>query len=1511
MLRVDSSPSTAILFLLVWSGPLVALSLLGGCAPEPPAARPAVVAAAEPQGSFPAGVLMRVDERTLVPGRKAAAEVVVRAWADVEEVALLVTTGPEVALPGDSAVQTVFERAIGAVQAGDSLVFRVDVPVQLGLQRFRAGLTGRAAEEGAVSEGVAASLYALAYDDESYVSPYSSMHARLDSVKAARGMLGRFLPGMEKPGLVEETIETEVIRGGESDSSQSSRMGTVVVEGLVLWTASNGTTHPVRNAVVEVIDEDVALDDVVRVRTNAAGRYRATLDAGPLDSPDVRVRVRAESEGFIVEGPGFFDGVYTVQSTLVADVTSDVIAINLVARTGTVSERAFSVVAALEMAQRYMGRLGASAPGQLRVEFPNGANSSYYCGDTLFDLEGSFSSNCLFRGHLSLQGTDQYDWDVIHHEYGHYVQDVYNITDSPGGCHPLTNLSEPYTCRGNRYDRGKSQGTRLAWGEGWPTYFGTVLQREMGGAALGIPNVGDTRYTETDESTLDYGIETKSGAGSTAAGEDNEAVVTRVLYDLYDSNRDAGDEVAYGDQALWGAVTGARPTRLSAFYTAFVDRVGGAPGEASEIGRVFAEHGVAPDPTAPADGATLAFDGSVKLDWDEQGGGPSYRNDEFVIEYLDTSLQNVLGRSETLSAPPHAPTVDEIEAACTGPDGWRDAVAWRVLGAATAEVRTPAGDRYYVSETREADCPPSKAVAYVIDRSGSMGGSPLTNAKSAAVRGAISTALGDELAMVAFSSGASVPFRLRRMGDSIDRFAAAGSISGISATGSTSIGSGLQAAYYELRRSQSDDRSYVLLSDGEENRAPYARDVLPLFQSLQREGTPPLASAGGGPKGPGEAGGSVARSGVRHRIYTVAYGTASDEQLMAEIASATGGRFFYAPDRNDPVALARVFEAIQSEIDGTERLAERSGTAGVTGAHAFLVGSDAASITVKALWDPAYGALTLAVADAAGQPVLAPQTTGPGIAYVTLSAPAPGTWSAEVTGPAAPYALVVSATSTVGLRVALGDGPFDTRSTVPVRAVLTDGGLPLTGATVRAVVTPPSALARAFQKAARDAEAAGTVWEEGGRSALLDALPKPEASAARAGHGAAARAGVADTLVLYDDGAHNDGAAGDGVYGAGYRPGGSGSYTVTVTATGQASSGPFAREGFAAFFVDLASGNAPPTADAGADRVAECSAADGTPVLLDGSASFDPDGDALRFTWSVDGAVVAGPSLDPTAVVPLALGTHAVTLLVEDDRGGSADTTIAVTVEDTTAPTLSVGAAPLEVWPPNHQMVSVALDGLGLTATDACDAAVSATRAVVVAVTSDEADDGDGDGSTTGDVAVPACRVAAVRAERAGGGNGRVYTLRLGLADAAGNVGEATYEVAVPKSKGHPAVADAFVGASAEGCDPAAEPGSARPDALAREDQAPATFAVDAPFPNPTSGAFHLRARLDVPTAVGVDVVDALGRRVLARPAEQHPAGPWAFSADGLSAGVYLVRARFDPEGRAPLVRTFKVIVTR
>jgi hypothetical protein len=111
----------------------------------------------------------------------------------------------------------------------------------------------------------------------------------------------------------------------------------------------------------------------------------------------------------------------------------------------------------------------------------------------------------------------------------------------------------------------------------------------------------------------------------------------------------------------------------------------------------------------------------------------------------------------------------------------------------------------------------------------------------------------------------------------------------------------------------------------------------------------------------------------------------------------------------------------------------------------------------------------------------------------------------------------------------------------------------------------------------------------------------------------------------------------------------------------------------------------------------------GTAVTLNGTGSTDPDGDPLTFFWSAPGIIFDDPTNpSPTATFPL--GTHTITLTVDDGKGGSATDEVEVTVVDTTPPVITVNGE-AEVTVECHTAYADA----GATATDLCDGTLLVT----------------------------------------------------------------------------------------------------------------------------------------------------------------------------------------------------------
>jgi Mg-chelatase subunit ChlD len=186
---------------------------------------------------------------------------------------------------------------------------------------------------------------------------------------------------------------------------------------------------------------------------------------------------------------------------------------------------------------------------------------------------------------------------------------------------------------------------------------------------------------------------------------------------------------------------------------------------------------------------------------------------------------------------------------------------------------------------------PSLAVAFVLDRSGSMGSrshgeEKLSIAKSAALAAIEVLNPMDRVGVLAFDSAAEwvVPLTLAQ-----EREAIVERLRTLSTGGGTDLFAALQEAHREMLRQQAKVKHLIVLSDG-------------------------LNASSGSFDALGEA---VARDGIT--ISTVAMGADSDRQLMQRLATRGRGRYYYTDDiRNVP----RIFTS-ETLVVARELMVER------------------------------------------------------------------------------------------------------------------------------------------------------------------------------------------------------------------------------------------------------------------------------------------------------------------------------------------------------------------------------------------------------------------------------------------------------------------------------------------------------------------------------------------------------------------------------------------------------------
>jgi len=196
------------------------------------------------------------------------------------------------------------------------------------------------------------------------------------------------------------------------------------------------------------------------------------------------------------------------------------------------------------------------------------------------------------------------------------------------------------------------------------------------------------------------------------------------------------------------------------------------------------------------------------------------------------------------------------------------------------------------------------------------------------------------------------------------------------------------------------------------------------------------------------------------------------------------------------------------------------------------------------------------------------------------------------------------------------------------------------------------------------------------------------------------------------------------------------------------------------------------------------------------------------------------------------------------------------------------------VWPPNHKLTPVSIEGVTGGQGD--------VDIVVTGITQDEPlnANGNGDGDTCPDGAI-VDDAAWVRMERAGNGDGRVYVVSFTATDESGTSCNGTVEVCVKHDPDHSCVDSGQDYVSTDSCDPEA----ATAPALDLAGTASLTVA--------TSGdRAELAFALETASRVDIGVFDVAGRRVATVEQGVRQAGlqQVSWSVSNLSRGMYFVR---------------------
>jgi hypothetical protein len=234
-------------------------------------------------------------------------------------------------------------------------------------------------------------------------------------------------------------------------------------------------------------------------------------------------------------------------------------------------------------------------------------------------------------------------------------------------------------------------------------------------------------------------------------------------------------------------------------------------------------------------------------------------------------------------------------------------------------------------------------------------------------------------------------------------------------------------------------------------------------------------------------------------------------------------------------------------------------------------------------------------------------------------------------------------------------------------------------------------------------------------------------------------------------------------------------------------------------------------------------------------------------------------------------------------------------VEDTTPPEIIIGTEMLTLGPPNHKYEAIHLNEFDIEVEDGSDDNVGFDDLLITSVSSDEEENGKGDGNTVDDMVLVDCQEVKLRKERSGSGNGRVYSINVAVTDNAGNTASAICYVNVPHNKKKDAIDDGLA-YSIEGC---VGNGARRDYANYYENEktySPNDLHLAQNFPNPFNPSTLINYHIPESGFVTLKVYDVIGKEVANLISENKTPGNYnvTFDASNLPSGIYVYQLKVN-----------------
>ncbi len=438
--------------------------------------------------------------------------------------------------------------------------------------------------------------------------------------------------------------------------------GDTYAHGKIEWKDRNGTSHPLQRVKVEVCDSDAnnTYDLLATTYTDLNGEYSVSftnMEVFELNGRDLFIRVYAgdgvtnvyknnETTPYIYEtGREEKQNVNTGSNTFIGCTFS------MDSPIGQAMQIAHAMLTAQNFYKTWSGL--SSLPKTLKIVYPSDYTHYKKMNETIYIVNPTKPP--LSTTSTSALNYNYEDWDVLMHEYGHFVismqtlriwgEEDYNSRDLDEGWYKLNiNLADHFYRAGKADDCDdycpkhgsvrkfhltkdcKKNGLEKAWVEALATIFSALCQETYASQLNGIIGIADGYHTDTFRHCDDALTYNNSDV---YLGDGCPISIASVLWKMYDKNASNNGELPYNTTNFYNLLYGTRYTNFSFFLTSLL---GNNPKFCEYLGSSLAQYGMAPKITGTYSGVYLNNGMESKtLTWNAPNGSQYYPTTSYRV----------------------------------------------------------------------------------------------------------------------------------------------------------------------------------------------------------------------------------------------------------------------------------------------------------------------------------------------------------------------------------------------------------------------------------------------------------------------------------------------------------------------------------------------------------------------------------------------------------------------------------------------------------------------------------------------------------------------------------------------------------------------------------------------------------------------------------------------------------------------------------------------------------------